>query len=245
MKVHFPSLTNDKSSRSGIESEGHIRGAVLFTVSDCCAKAASSLTFTAPSEEEFQEYIGNLGVRNSSQIIIYDADSCTLAAARIWWMFRLFGHDNVSVLNGGFNAWKKAGYDFETGEPERRPRPAKYEASFRPRPNLIKSMDQIIENLDTKQYQLVDGRSGDLTAAIPGAINFPFSNVYDGKHLKSKEDLKELFDSSNIRLESPLVVHCLSGVASCSIALAAFICGNAEVAVYDGSWNEWKANHEM
>merc|ERR1712150_183383 len=99
---------------------------------------------------------------------------------------------------------------------------------------------------DAKQFQLVDGRSGDdfTAAAIPGAINFHFSNVYDGKHLKSKENLKEIFDSSNIRLESPFVIHCISGVASCSIALAAFICGNAEVAVYAGSWNKWKANQQ-
>jgi len=226
-----------------------IPGARLFEVG-VCSNRESPLAFTIPSEEAFQHYVRQLGIKKSSHVIIYDAAAPFAAAPRVWWMFRLFGHVRVSVLSGGLALWKEEGHSVEAiavQEQSADTFPSSdddFVASMNF--NLLKRMADVTHNIENKQFQLVDGRPKDAHEAgsIPQTKNLPFGGVFDEKkRFKAKENLEELFRDADIDLQAPLVVHCRTGVTACSVALAAFICGKRDVAVYDGSWNEWSASH--
>lgn len=224
---------------------GRIPGAILFDVNEC-SERNSPYPFTLPTKEQFEEYIQKLGVRKTAHIVVYDATPCPIkASARIWWMFRLFGHDNVTILTGGFDFWKECGYDEETCEPRKETTMADklFVSSYRP--HISKDMDDIVNNLNEKAFQHVDARPQSLFDAgfIRGSINIPFDGVVDEKgRVKPREDLEKLFTEAGINLQEPMVASCRTGVTACILALAAFICGNHDVAIYDGSFNEWKAN---
>jgi len=221
--------------------------AMLFDVREC-SDERSPLPFTLCSQNQFGEYVKKLGVRKGSQIVVYDATPVPIkASARIWWMFRLFGHDNITILSGGLAHWKECGFRTETGDPIiDLTTVLSDENCFIPdiRPHLLKTKNEISNNVQEKVFQLMDGRPRQLFdgGAISGAVSIPFSSVLDGSgKVRKEDDLSKLFGEAGIDLKAPAVATCLTGVTACSLVLAAFICGNHEVAVYDGSWNEWKA----
>jgi len=226
-----------------------IPGAKLFDVG-VCSDPESPFIFTIPSEEAFQQYARKLEIKMSSHVVVYDAVAPFAAAPRIWWMFRLFGHNRISVLSGGLALWKE-----ENRAVESIAAPAQsggtvlsddetFVASMNL--NLLKNINDVTRNIEENQFQLVDGRSKDAHEAcsIPHAMNLPFGGVFDEKkRFRAKEDLEELFLNAGIDLQAPVVVHCRTGVTACSVVLAAFLCGKHDVALYDGSWDEWSAKN--
>ena len=234
-----------------------IPGALLFDVR-VCSDRISPLPFTIPPEDVFEKYVRRLeivrrrAVAPSTRVIVYDASANGIvSAARIWWMFRLFGHDRVSVLSGGLAGWKENRDDVETGEPAPIDRSALFDVDVDGerfvaalRPDLVENFEGVVRNVDEKRFQLIDARSpADFAlGSIAGAKNLRFLDVVDDeRRIKSKEALDRLFDDAGIDLRAPLAAFCRSGVTTCCVVLAAFICGNSQVAVYDGSWTEWTA----
>ena len=97
--------------------ESHIPGAVFFDIDECCDKS-SELPHMLPDEKLFADYVEHLGITNDSHVIAYDnnEDFGIFSSPRLWWMFRCFGHDAISVLNGGFTKWLEAGLPVASGE---------------------------------------------------------------------------------------------------------------------------------
>ncbi|XP_071407822.1 thiosulfate sulfurtransferase [Pithys albifrons albifrons] len=227
--------------------ERHIPGAAFFDIEECRDKS-SPYDFMLPSESHFADYVGQLGVSNDTHVVVYDGDEVgTFYAPRAWWMFRAFGHKEVSVLNGGFKNWVKEGHPV-TAELSQ-PAPAVFKARLNRA--LVKTFEEMVQNVSSLNFQVVDSRpegrfrgteldQGLESGHIPGAVNIPFhSFLSETGHEKSIEEIQEIFREKKVDLSKPLTATCRKGVTACQIALAAFLCGKQDVAVYDGSWSEW------
>ncbi|EDP66265.1 Rhodanese-like protein [alpha proteobacterium BAL199] len=228
--------------------ERHIPGAVRFDIDDVC-DPIDPLPHMIPSPERFAEKVSALGISNADTVIVYDVYGLQ-SAARTWWMFRLFGHDSVAVLDGGLPGWIAGNHPLESGAAV--PAPAAFSASFRP--ELVRSRDDVLKNVTARAEQVVDARAagrftgvdpepraGMRSGHIPGSRSLPFTNLLDpaSKTVQSSESLRAAFDVAGLDLSKPTIASCGSGVTACVIALAAHRLGQSSVAVYDGSWSDW------
>jgi thiosulfate/3-mercaptopyruvate sulfurtransferase len=189
------------------------------------------------------------GIGNDDKVIVYDANGLS-SAGRTWWLLRLFGHDNVALLDGGLPKWKAEGRDLEMAAPIVPAR--RFVAKFDPA--LVRSKSDIVSNVASRRELVVDARSagrfdgsaeetwpGRRRGHIPGSRNLPFDQVTDPKtkQLKPADELASLFAGAGVRFERPIVASCGSGVTACALAFAAYLIGHDRVAIYDGSWSEW------
>jgi thiosulfate/3-mercaptopyruvate sulfurtransferase len=227
---------------------GHIPGAVFFDIDDV-AEPGTTLPHMIPSPARFAEKMAERGIGNGDRVVVYDANGLS-SAARAWWLLRLFGHENVALLDGGLPKWKAEGRPLETAAP------AIPHRQFTPRfdPALVRSKSAILDNIASRRELVVDARAAgrfDGTAEetwpgrrrghIPGSRNLPFDQVTDVKsrQLKTAGELAALFAGAGVTFDKPVVASCGSGVTACALAFAAFLIGHDRVAVYDGSWAEW------
>ncbi|XP_029013529.1 3-mercaptopyruvate sulfurtransferase [Betta splendens] len=243
---HLPKVR--RSAKSDFKKK-HIPGAAFFDIDQCCDKT-SPLDRMLPSEKVFADYVGSLGVGSDTHVVVYDASEFgAFSAPRVWWMFRVFGHSAVSLLNGGLRNWQQQG--LPVTDHYEKPAPSDFKASLDR--SRIKTYDDILHNLDSKRFQVVDARPAgrfkgldpeprDNTEPghIPGSVSIPFhSFLSPSGHFLPREQLQALFERSGVDLGRPLCALCGSGVVACHVALAAHECGNLEVSVYDGGWSEW------
>jgi thiosulfate/3-mercaptopyruvate sulfurtransferase len=227
---------------------GHIPRAVFFDIDDIAAPG-TSLPHMIPSPELFARKIGALGIGDGDRVIVYDSVGLS-SAGRAWWMLRLFGHENVALLDGGLPKWKAEGRPLETATPSPPPR------HFTPRftPALVRDKRVLLDNLTSGQEQIVDARAaarfegaaeeprpGLRRGHIPGSRNLPYEWVTDPqtRQLRSADELAALFREAGIALDRPIVTSCGSGVTACALAFALHLTGHPGAAVYDGSWSEW------
>jgi thiosulfate/3-mercaptopyruvate sulfurtransferase len=228
----------------------HIAGAVFFDIDDICDQS-SPLPHMAPPPEQFALQIGELGIGSDDTVVVYDHVGLS-SAPRAWWLFRLFGHGKVFVLDGGLPAWRAEGRPLERGEPAIMPGDF---AVMTPHPELVRDLGQVREALRTGEEQLVDvrpqgryrgeaaePRPGLRGGHMPGAVNLPVTELLtsDGR-LARAADLARAFEAAGVELEGPIVTSCGSGIAASTAALALARIGRWDAAVYDGSWSEWGA----
>lgn len=227
---------------------GHIPGAVFFDTDDV-AEPGSGLPHMIPSAQRFAEKMVERGIGNDDKVIVYDANGLS-SAGRAWWLLRLFGHDNVALLDGGLPKWKAEGRPLETASPAIPKR--QFTARFDPA--LVRTKAAIIGNVSSERELVVDARSagrfdgsseetwpGRRRGHIPGSRNLPFDQVTDPKtkQLKDAGALAALFAKAGVAFDKPMVASCGSGVTACALAFAAYLIGYDRVAIYDGSWSEW------
>jgi thiosulfate/3-mercaptopyruvate sulfurtransferase len=227
---------------------GHIPGAVFFDIDDV-AQPGTSLPHMIPSPERFAQKMLERGIGNDDRVVVYDTAGLS-SAARAWWMLRLYGHDNVALLDGGLPKWKAEGRPLDTTPPVI---PARH-FTARFRPELVRDKEAIHANIAAAREQVVDARAAgrfDGTAEetwpgrrrghIPGSRNLPFELVTDPqtRQLKRAEELGQLFAGVGVALDRPVVTSCGSGVTACALAFALHLIGHPGAAVYDGSWSEW------
>lgn len=242
---HMPSEQRDAKKE---HAKGHIPGAVFFDI-DAVSDTSSPYPHMLPDAEAFEKAVSAMGIDNDSDIVVYDSAGL-FSAARVWWMFRVFGHKKVRVLDGGLPKWEAENRPLEPGIVKCRP--ATFKASFHPA--LVRSFDQMKTNLVTDREQVVDARSagrfggtepeprpGLRSGHIKGSFNVPFRECTNPPHhtLKPKEELRAVFKSHGVISAKPLVATCGSGVTACVVALALYEIGHKTVAVYDGAWAEW------
>ena len=243
---HLPPLARDPAAEF---LEAHIPGAAFFDIDGIC-DPDSSLPHMLPSSELFARSVSALGVGNESHVVVYDTVGL-YSAARVWWMFRVFGHERVSVLAGGLPRWRSEGHPVESGEPAIAP--GSFTARV-PDDTLVRSFDQVRATLGSGSAQIVDARAAarfsgedpgprpDLPRGhIPGSHNVPFNAVLDDDEaaLSDAAAIRHAFEAAGVDPAQPVIATCGSGITACTLALALATIGAEQVAVYDGSWTDW------
>jgi thiosulfate/3-mercaptopyruvate sulfurtransferase len=227
-------------------SEGHVPGAVFFD-QDAIADHSSPLPHTIPSPGDFAEAAGKLGISNTDTIVVYDGPGF-FTAPRVWWLFRVMGAENVFVMEGGLDGWKRDGRPLETDLPE--PRPAVFTPRFAAeRVTFLEGMRGIVAE---GQIQIADARSAGRFAGtdpepraglrgghMPGARSIPVTTLSENGRLKDLAALKTVFADAGIDLTRPVVTTCGSGVTAAAITFALHSLGHENNTLFDGSWTEW------
>ncbi|XP_060573328.1 thiosulfate sulfurtransferase-like isoform X2 [Ruditapes philippinarum] len=220
----------------------HIPQSVYFGLHNC-VESTPELPRNLPDPKCFSQYVQTLGIHPDTHIVAYDRFGPT-PAFRAWWLFRLYGHKKVSVLDGGLRKWIADG--FETTQDLVTVEPSEFEASLDK--SLIRSYDDMVRNTETKKEQVLDARSKDDNTVInkldggviPGAKHIPFEDLFnsDGT-FKSETEIKTMFDSAGVNFDAPMVASCFTGMTACGIAAAAYTLGK-DIPIYYGSWTEWR-----
>jgi thiosulfate/3-mercaptopyruvate sulfurtransferase len=228
----------------------HVPGAVFFDI-DAISDPDSPLPHMAPSSELFSSRVRKLGLGDGVRIVVYDSTG-VFSSPRAWWLFRLMGHEDVVVLNGGLKAWLAACMATEDMPPVQMER----HFTARRRSDLVRDMAQVGAKLETGAAQIVDARPAGRFAGsapepreglpsghMPGALNVPWSGLVDpetGMMLEPAE-LAKVFAGAGVDLSKRIVTTCGSGVSACVLALGLARLGLWDVPVYDGSWSQWAA----
>ncbi|HTV45544.1 MAG TPA: 3-mercaptopyruvate sulfurtransferase [Stellaceae bacterium] len=234
------------TAREDYERE-HIAGAVFFDIDDI-AEPGTSLPHMVPSPELFARKIGALGIGDDTHVIVYDSTGLN-SAGRAWWMLRLFGHDDVALLDGGLPKWQAERRPLTSAVPV--PPPRSFTARLNPA--LVRDKAALLGNLTSRREQIVDARAagrfagtiaeprpGMRSGHIPGSRNLPYDRLTDPAthRLLGAEELARLFAAAGVAVDRPIVTSCGSGVTACALAFALHLIGHS-AAVYDGSWSEW------
>lgn len=220
----------------------HIPTSQWFDIDDIADLNAPFL-HTFPSADVFAQKLSEMGIKNSDHVIVYDQSGFYMAAARVWWMFKAFGHEKVSVLNGGLPAW--IGYKIETGASAPRPQ-SSYKAQNPEQ--KVKSAEDVLRAIDTNNQSILDFRdTGRFNMAhIPTSQNAFFGKFLnaDGT-IKAKEELENLVSSLQLDKNHEQICSCGSGVTACVGLLVLDELGFEKTALFDGSWTEWSSQERF
>jgi thiosulfate/3-mercaptopyruvate sulfurtransferase len=226
----------------------HIPGAVFFDI-DTIADPDATLPHMLPAPELFSSRVRRLGLGDGVRIVVYDTQGL-VSAARVWWMFRVFGHTDIAVLDGGLPKWIAEGRPVE----DRDPLPRDRHFTARRNDMLVRDADQIAAIAASGREQIVDARSagrfegrdaepwpGRRSGHIPGSLSLPYTALLHpaDKTFLPKTELTARVAAAGIDLARPVVTSCGSGITACALALGLYLLGRTDAAVYDGSWAEW------
>ena len=228
----------------------HIPGAVHFDIDDI-SDTDNPLPHMSPSAEKFSSKVRAMGIGSKDRVVVYDVYGGFCAAARVWWSFRLFGHENVALLNGGMPKWLAEERPTETGPAS--PKDGHFTASLNP--TGVRTLDQVRSNLQNKTEQFVDARApgrfngsepearaGVRSGHVPGSINLPFQNLMDADdHMtfRPADELSAAIKAAGVDVNQPVISSCGSGVTAAPLVFAMHLLGHDNAAIYDGSWTEW------
>jgi thiosulfate/3-mercaptopyruvate sulfurtransferase len=228
---------------------GHVPGAVYADLNRDLSAPVGPGTgrHPLPAAAAFAARMSGLGIGDESRVVAYDASNGSLAA-RLWWLLNWVGHERVAVLDGGLEAWKRAGGALEPGEVT--PPPGRLHA--RPHPGAALGAAELELALTEGSHLLVDARARErfegavepidpVAGHVPGAVNHPFSaNLEaDGRFLPADELRARWLARLGGRPPAKLVAMCGSGVTACHNLLALEIAGLPGARLYPGSWSEW------
>lgn len=241
---YMPDMNRDPKAEY---AESHIPGARFFDI-DEISDLRSELPHMAPPVEKFMSRMRAMGIGDGHQVVIYDGMGM-FSAARVWWLFRLMGKEDVAVLDGGMPKWWAEGRPVTDEPPLIRDR----HMTTRRQNNLVKDVTQVARAAKLRDHEIIDARAperfrgeveepraGLRSGHIPGSKNVFFRNLLqaDGS-MKSVAELIQVFEDADVDLSKPVITTCGSGVTAAILSLALARMGKHDHSLYDGSWAEW------
>jgi thiosulfate/3-mercaptopyruvate sulfurtransferase len=236
----------DGTDTQALFREAHIPGAVFFDL-EAVSDPTSALPHTLPDAAHFGRAMGALGLSEGDRIVVYEAGPM-FSAPRAWWMLRTYGATQVQVLNGGLDAWTRAGGEVESGDA--RPLPARFDARLdrkavtdteAVRRALTEGTAPVLDARGAVRFrgESAEPRPGVRPGHMPGARNLPYSALVDeAGRLRDRHDLAAAFEASGLDEATVPITTCGSGVTAAILVLALTVLGRS-ARLYDGSWAEW------
>ncbi|MFB6274744.1 MAG: sulfurtransferase [Halothece sp.] len=202
-----------------------------------------------PHPETLAQKLENMGIHFSqTNVVAYD-DSRFAFAARLWWLMRYFGHDQVAVLDGGWHGWTMAGYPVSTAIPSAKT------GNFTPQlqKDWVVDIEEVKARQEDKNAVIIDSRDADryrgerepidpVAGHIPGAVNFPWKTVTDEQgnlHSPAQQRKRWLDGDPAIGENQEKIVYCGSGVTACVNLLSLHLAQLPQGKLYAGSWSDW------
>ena len=233
-------------------TQGHIPGSAFIDVLGELSDPNSPLTLQMPTAAQFAEAMSRHGVGEGTRVVLYDAAG-TMWATPVWWMLRAMGFDKAAVLNGGWQKWTKEGRPTSTDAS--RYAPAQFVA--KPRPAMMADKQVVKAALADGKSCVVSAMPAELYAGsdaiditrrghITSSVNVPFNELLDpetGAYLPV-DQLREKFTSAGATGAKPVITYCGTGIAATSDAFVLTLLGH-DVAVYDGSLEDWSADPDL
>jgi thiosulfate/3-mercaptopyruvate sulfurtransferase len=232
--------------------QGHLRNAVGWNWQ---TQLEDPIRRDIPSKEAWERLLGDAGISNDTRIVFY-GDNNNWFAAFAYWVARIYGHQNVALMNGGRKKWELEGRELVKGVPSF-PRTT-YRAAGQPDWSLRAYQDQVREYINAAGKAMVDVRSpaefsGEVLAPpglpetaqraghIPSAVNVPWAQAAnDDGTFKSREELARLYESKGVTKDKQVIAYCRIGERSSHTWFALKeLLGYPDVRNYDGSWTEW------
>lgn len=249
--VHLPDTGRDARAEY---LAAHIPGARFFDF-DRIADPANALRRRIPPRARFEDEVGALGIDNDTHVVAYDTLGL-YSAARAWWLFRHYGYDRVSILDGGLKAWSAAGFPVEAGEVAAAP--ARFVAGEAR--GLLASWRDVLRSSETGDAQILDARTAGRFAGteldrypgarpghIPGSLNLYWADLLDPetRRLLPVEAIRGRLGAAGVTFDRPVTTSCGSGLTACILALGLHLAGHDAWRVYDGSWEEWGGRSDL
>ncbi|WP_171133558.1 MULTISPECIES: 3-mercaptopyruvate sulfurtransferase [unclassified Ruegeria] len=243
---YLPSQNRDAKAEY---DAGHIPGARFFDIDDI-SDHRSDLPHMAPPVEKFMSRLRAMGVGDGHQVVVYDGAGL-MSAARVWWLFRLMGQENIAVLDGGLPKWQAEGREIEDLPPVIRDR----HMTVRVQNHLVRDVTQVSAASKLADHEIIDARAaarfagttpepreGLRSGHIPGSRNVPFTDLLNkDATMKSRDACRAVFEAAGVDLSKPAITSCGSGVTAAILSLALERMGKKDHSLYDGSWAEWGA----
>ncbi|PHP93236.1 3-mercaptopyruvate sulfurtransferase [Pantoea agglomerans] len=231
---------------------GHLPDAPYFDI-EALSDHTSPYPHMLPRAESFAVAMRELGVSSDKHLVVYDEGNL-FSAPRAWWMLKTFGVAQVSILAGGLQGWKEAGFALATGEvnlPE-----GEFEAHADE--SRVKRLTDVLLISHEGGAQIIDARAANRFNAevdeprpglhrghIPNSLNVPWNSLVEQGKLKPEAELQTLFADAGVDITQPVVASCGSGVTAVVVILALTALGARDVTLYDGSWGEWGSRDDL
>lgn len=240
-------MPSDERDPAAEFAKAHIPGAIFMDLPNL-VDSDNPLPNMLPSAEKFASRMRALGIGDGSRVVLYD-NSGFATAARAWWMLKMYGANDVALLDGGMAKWLAEGREVSADEPETRQRHFtawKDDSAVRDKQDILKIIadgnEQLIDARDAARFSgsTPEPREDMAAGHIPGSVNVPFKLLFqDDRTWKSVEELRAVFSNAGVALDRPLVTTCGSGITAAALLFALKLIGKDDLALYDGSWSEW------
>lgn len=244
---------NRMQAESGLDpyKRGHIPGARFLDLITEASDTNSRLGFTLPEPTVLESTFRKIGINNDSHVIFYSTGHM-MWATRAWWLLHYLGHDKLSVLNGGFDAWVNEQLPVSQHIPEA----VRGNFVASPRENVFAKKHQVVAAIDEPESIIVNaltkelhtgtsefhyGRAGHIT----GSCNLPYDDVLENGCFRSAADLGSTLRKKNMKQAHQVITYCGGGIAATVDAFACLLLGQDNVSVYDGSLAEWASDSEL
>ena len=225
----------------------HVPNARFFDIDDV-ADHGSDLPHMVPPVEKFMSRMRAMGVGDGHQVVVYDGMGL-FSAARVWWLFKLMGQNNIAVLDGGLPKWQAEGRPVEDLPPVIRDR----HMTVRRQNHMVKDVTQVSAASKLGDYEIIDARSpgrfrgeepepraGLRPGHIPGSKNVCFKDLLNADQtMKNPVEIRQIFEAASVDFNKPAITTCGSGVTAAVLSLGLERIGKTDHSLYDGSWSEW------